>query len=78
MNPDQFTFAKFARNSFYSGLNARLVDMTEVGSGQRIVDLACGTGGVTQLIAERLRGACESVIIAIDQSATALKRRWRT
>jgi ubiquinone/menaquinone biosynthesis C-methylase UbiE len=74
MTPDEYTFAKFSRNSFYSGLNGRLVDMTGVGSGQRIVDLACGTGGVTQLIAERLRGACESVIIAIDQSAIALKQ----
>ena len=74
MATDNFTFTKFSKNVFYSKLNARLVDMADVGSSQRIVDLACGTGGVTQLILERLRGAKESVIIAIDHSATALKQ----
>ena len=74
MTPDEYTFSKFSENLFYTKLNARLVDMAEVGSGQRIVDLACGTGGVTQLISERLRGARDSVIIAIDHSATALKQ----
>ena len=73
MAADNFTFAKFSDNAFYSKLNGRLVDMADVGSGQRIVDLACGTGGVTRLILERLRDARESVIIAIDHSATALK-----
>ena len=74
MTSDDFTFSKFSSNDFYSTLNARLVDMAGVGSEQRIVDLACGTGGVTQLILDRLRGARDSVIIAIDQSATALKQ----
>ena len=73
MASDDFTFAKFASNPFYRTQNAHLIDMAEVGSGQRIVDLACGTGGVTELIAERLRGARNSVIIAIDHSAEMLK-----
>ena len=74
MTSEEFSFAKFSKNEFYSALNARLVDMAEVTSGQRIVDLACGTGAVTEMVVERLRGARESVIIAIDQSATALKQ----
>ena len=73
MASSDFTFAEFSRNAFYGELNGRLVDMAELGSGQRIVDLACGTGGVTQLIVDRLRGARDSVIIAIDHSTTALK-----
>ena len=73
MSPDDYSFTKFSKNAFYGTLNGRLVDMAGVGSGQRIVDLACGTGGVTQLIVERLRGARESVIIAIDHSAAALR-----
>jgi len=68
-----FTFTKFANNPFYRTQNAYLIDMTGVGSGQRIVDLACGTGSVTQLIAERLRGARNSVIIGIDHSTEMLK-----
>nr|ADI19370.1 SAM-dependent methyltransferases [uncultured Chloroflexi bacterium HF0500_03M05] len=74
MKPEEFSFKKFSSNPFYSQQNARLIDMAEVDSGQRIVDLACGTGGVTQQIAERLRGARDSVIIAIDHSALALKQ----
>lgn len=69
----EFGFAKFSKNAFYQALNARLVDMAEPGPGQRIVDLACGSGGVTRLILERLRGARDSMIIAIDHSAAALK-----
>ena len=74
MTSQDFSFGKFSANAFYSALNARVVDMAEVGSGQRIVDLACGTGGVTALIAERLRGARDSVIIGIDHSSTSLKQ----
>ena len=71
---ESFSFAKFSSHAFYKTTNARLVDMAEVKPGQRIVDLACGTGSVTRLIVDRLRGARESVIIAMDQSATALRQ----
>lgn len=74
MTSGDFTFSTFSKNAFYGELNARLVDMIDVGSGQRIVDLACGTGGVTRLILERIRGARDSVIIAVDHSATALRQ----
>ncbi len=74
MTTQDFSFGKFSANTFYSALNERLVDMAEVGPGQRIVDLACGTGAVTAMIAERLRGARDSVIIGIDQSAISLKQ----
>ena len=73
MDPDQFTFTKFANNAFYRTQNANLIDMAGVGSGQRIVDLACGNGGVTKLIVERLRGARDSVIIGIDHSSEMLR-----
>lgn len=74
MASQEYNFSKFSRNEFYEGLNARLVDMADIGSGQRIVDLACGTGGVTKLILERLRDARESVVIAVDHSSAALKQ----
>ena len=70
----EFSFATFSQNPFYEELNARLVAMAEPGSGQRIVDLACGTGGVTKLILEHVRGARDSVVIAMDHSAGALKQ----
>ena len=73
MSPEEFTFAKFASNAFYRRQNANLIDMAGVGSGQRIVDLACGNGGVTKLIVERLRGARDSMIIGIDHSSEMLR-----
>ncbi len=73
MTPEEFTFTKFANNAFYRRQNATLIDMAGVGSGQRIVDLACGNGGVTKLIVERLRDARDSVIIAIDHSSEMLR-----
>ena len=44
MNGNEFTFATFSKNEFYSTLNARLVDMADVASDKRVVDLACGVG----------------------------------
>ena len=73
MASDDFGFKNFSINRFYTEQNAHLVDMVEVGSGQCIVDLACGTGGVTRIIADRLKGARDSAIIGIDHSASALK-----
>ncbi len=74
MTYQDFSFSKFSRNSFYEALNARLVDMADLGEDKRVVDLACGTGGVTSIILERMRNACESVVIAVDHSASALNQ----
>ena len=74
MTTEEFSFAKFSMNAFYASLNARLVDMVDLGPNQRIVDMACGTGAVTRIIVERLKGARDSVIIALDQSASGLKQ----
>ena len=45
MATEEFGFSKFSQNAFYRAQNAHLVDMADVGSGQRIIDLACGDGG---------------------------------
>ena len=74
MNKKDFAFSKFASNLFYKEQNAHLVSMADLQSGQRVVDLACGTGGVTRLIAERLKGARKSMVIGIDHSSIALKQ----
>ena len=74
MASTNYSFKSFSDNDFYSEQNADLVDMAEVGSGQRIIDLACGTGGVTKIIADRLKDAKDSVVIGIDHSASALKQ----
>ena len=73
MTGSNFSFAPFSKNKFYDSLNVRLVDMADVGSDLRVVDLACGTGGVTRLILERINRTRDTVVIALDHSNTALK-----
>ena len=74
MASEEFSFTKFAENAFFQGVNERLVDSLNLKPGQRVVDLACGTGLVTRLILEKLRGAKDSVVIGIDQSTVALRQ----
>ena len=70
---EEYSFTSFSNLPFYTKVNARLLDLADVGKRRRIVDLGCGTGGVTKLILERLQSARESVIYAVDHSASALK-----
>ena len=73
MTGSEFTFATFSKNEFYSTLNARLLDMADVASDRRVVDLACGAGGVTRLILERINRTRDTAVIALDHSSIALK-----
>ncbi len=68
-----FSFGRFARQSFYQAVNARLVDLVSLSPGVRVLDLACGTGAVTKLILEKLEGVRQSWVIAMDTSAQALE-----
>lgn len=67
------SFKWFAEHGFYRAVNTFLVDASGVGPGNRVVELACGTGAVTKLLLERLRGARDSLIIGIDASAASLR-----
>lgn len=69
-----FSFTTFAKTPFYQEVNKDLVELSQLQPGQKVVDLACGTGAVTKLILERLRGARESLVIGVDLSSTALKQ----
>ncbi len=74
MSKEDYTFAAFSSNPFYQNLTDRLIELAEIREGERIVDLACGTGLVTRRIMANLREAGETVIIGIDHSAAALKQ----
>ena len=70
---EEYTFTSFSYLPFYTQVNVRLLELAEVGKQRTIVDLGCGTGGVTKLILERLQSAKDTVIYAVDHSTTALK-----
>jgi ubiquinone/menaquinone biosynthesis C-methylase UbiE len=79
---NQFTFEAFASHKFYTEVNRSLVRhaLTSVPSRPptiplTIVDMACGTGAVTRLIAEEITNhGRRAHIIGVDPSAEALRR----
>ena len=70
---EEYSFTSFSSLPFYTKVNERLLDLAEIGKQRKIVDLGCGTGGITKLILERLQSAKDTVIYAVDHSTTALK-----
>jgi ubiquinone/menaquinone biosynthesis C-methylase UbiE len=78
---DQFTFEPFAAHAFYTEINRSLVKRALAPLAIRpadarltIVDMACGTGAITRLIAEEMahQGHQQARIIGVDPSAEAL------
>ncbi len=78
-----YTFEAFARHDFYRTVNEHLVDTTldarhGISPIHRALDLACGTGAVTQLMVDAFRRLCEPVeVIAVDPSESALDKARR-
>lgn len=79
---NKFSFEPFAAHSFYTVINRSLVRQAlahfadcPASKSLTIVDMACGTGAVTRLIAEEM--ACQGRrvhLIGVDPSAEALRR----
>jgi ubiquinone/menaquinone biosynthesis C-methylase UbiE len=69
---ESFTLDKFAQHPFYQEVNRRLVALTGLRQGQRVVDLGAGTGAVTRLLAEQVANH-NAEVIAVDPSETALE-----
>jgi len=75
MSDANFGFSKFSDNDFYSNVNKDLIDSLNIKSDQKIVDLGCGSGGISKIILERLNriNSTNSSIIAVDFSEISLK-----
>ncbi len=79
---NQFTFEAFAAHTFYTEINRSLVrqalaslEAYATNATLTIVDMACGTGAITRLIAEEItRQGRQACIIGVDPSAEALRR----
>jgi len=76
-----YTFEPFAAHAFYTEINRSLVRQAlshlPGSNALTIVDMACGTGAITRLIAEELalRGRLHHArLIGVDPSAEALRR----
>src|SRR5712692_1777262 len=83
---NQFTFEAFAAHPFYTEINRSLVRQALASLAARpanatltIVDMACGTGAVTRLIAQEMQRRKRRVrIIGVDPSAEALRRAQKS
>jgi ubiquinone/menaquinone biosynthesis C-methylase UbiE len=79
---NKFNFEAFAAHAFYTDINRSLVRKAlapivklHTDSALTIIDMACGTGAVTRLIAEEIahQGSQQAHIIGVDPSAEALR-----
>ena len=78
---NQYTFEPFAAHAFYTEVNRSLVRQALASFEARpldevltIVDMACGTGAVTRLIAEEIKNQGRKArLIGVDPSAEALR-----
>ncbi len=78
---NKFSYEAFAAHPFYTEVNRSLVRQALAHLGTRpanapltIVDMACGTGAITRLIAEELtRKGKKAHFIGVDPSAEALR-----
>jgi len=83
---NQFTFESFAAHAFYTKVNRSLVQRAlapfaalSVNKAVTIVDMACGTGAITRLIAEEMaRQGRQAHLLCIDPSAEALRHAQRS
>jgi ubiquinone/menaquinone biosynthesis C-methylase UbiE len=73
MSSDEYSFKAFSEHAFYRKVNETLVDRAELKRGWTVVDVACGSGAITELILEKIRGAREAMVIGVDMSTTALR-----
>lgn len=76
----RFSFEAFAAHPFYTAVNRSLVQRALASLVARssntsltVVDMACGTGAITRLIAEEIAAlGCQARIIGVDPSEEAL------
>ncbi len=67
-----FSIEAFSQHSFYKDTINRLVTLTDLKPGQRVMDQGAGTGAVTRLLVEKVAGPKGAEVIAVEPSASAL------
>ena len=75
MSNNEFGFSKFSDNDFYSNVNKELIDSLDIKSDLNIVDLGCGSGGISKIITDKLNdvNCVNSSIVAVDSSEISLR-----
>ena len=69
---DNFNFDSFSNLDFYKKVNSNLLDLADLNSSNKIIDLGCGNGGITEMILSKVKDVSEIVIYAVDSSSSAI------
>ena len=69
---DNFNFDSFSNLDFYKKVNSNLLDLADLNSSNKIIDLGCGNGGITEMILAKVKDVSEIVIYAVDSSSSAI------
>ena len=69
---NNFNFDSFSNLDFYKKVNSNLLDLADLNSSNKIIDLGCGNGGITEMILSKVKDVSEIVIYAVDSSSSAI------
>ena len=69
---DNFNFDSFSNLDWYKGVNSNLLDLADLNSSNKIIDLGCGNGGITEMILSKVKDVSSIVIFAVDSSSSAI------
>ena len=69
---DNFNFDSFSNLDWYKNVNSNLLDLTDLNSSNKIIDLGCGNGGITEMILSKVKDVSNIVIFAVDSSSSAI------
>lgn len=67
-----FDFDSFSDLDFYKTVNSNLLDLAEINTSTKILDLGCGNGGITELILTKVKDVSKIVVYAVDSSSSAI------
>ena len=69
---DNFNFDSFSNLDWYKNVNSNLLDLADLNSSSKIIDLGCGNGGITEMILSKVKDVSNIVIFAVDSSSSAI------
>ena len=69
---DNFNVDSFSNLDWYKNVNSNLLDLADLNSSNKIIDLGCGNGGITEMILSKVKDVSNIVIFAVDSSSSAI------
>ena len=68
----KFNFDSFSNLEFYKTVNSNLLDLADINTSTKILDLGCGNGGITEMILSKVKDVSKIAIYAVDSSSAAI------